>query len=245
MDEDTDKKISQYKDILSNNVLLNYACRKADRLAAGVFLVTESMAPAEPLRHSLRKGGIELINALFRIHGEAVYEKAPIFIIGELVALLSVGATAGLITEGNRRVLDEEYRKLASFVLERMHELRGTFSAFPETFFESPHGEVALGVEYYPGSRKGHTQQIKDSENVLDKTYKKRTKELKGQNGLTKRQDTILRVLDTKGTVTIKDIVQVVSDLSEKTIQRELSALVLRGVLKREGERRWSTYRRV
>ena len=34
-------------------------------------------------------------------------------------------------------------------------------------------------------------------------------------------------------------------DVSEKTVQRELFALVKEGVLKKEGEKRWSVYKLV
>jgi hypothetical protein len=40
----------------------------------------------------------------------------------------------------------------------------------------------------------------------------------------------------------MKDFVKVIPECSEKTIQRELLDLVGKGVLKKEGERRWSTY---
>jgi len=40
----------------------------------------------------------------------------------------------------------------------------------------------------------------------------------------------------------IKDITSLIGDYSEKTVQRDLVALVKAGVLKKEGERRWSKY---
>lgn len=56
------------------------------------------------------------------------------------------------------------------------------------------------------------------------------------------RKATILSFIKDKGTVSIKDIVSVVTDCSEKTIQRELLSLVEEGVLTKTGERRWSVY---
>lgn len=56
------------------------------------------------------------------------------------------------------------------------------------------------------------------------------------------RAEAIIRVLRKKDNLTIKDIAAVVSGCSEKTIQRELVALVNQNVLKRVGERRWSRY---
>ena len=40
----------------------------------------------------------------------------------------------------------------------------------------------------------------------------------------------------------VKDVLGVVAGVSEKTIQRELLALVDEGILKKEGERRWTLY---
>jgi len=58
----------------------------------------------------------------------------------------------------------------------------------------------------------------------------------------TNRRSLIVNTIRKKGPVTIKDIAGVIKGCSDKTIQRELSALVEMGALKREGERRWSTY---
>jgi len=52
----------------------------------------------------------------------------------------------------------------------------------------------------------------------------------------------IKTVLEAKPAATIKDIAEVITDVSEKTIQRELNSLIEKGQVMREGERRWSKY---
>lgn len=59
---------------------------------------------------------------------------------------------------------------------------------------------------------------------------------------LTDRADRIKTVLEAKPQATIKDIAEVITDVSEKTIQRELNSLIEKGQVMREGERRWSRY---
>jgi hypothetical protein len=59
---------------------------------------------------------------------------------------------------------------------------------------------------------------------------------------LTDRAERIKTVLEAKPQATIKDIAQIVTDVSEKTIQRELNSLIDEGQVVREGERRWSKY---
>lgn len=60
---------------------------------------------------------------------------------------------------------------------------------------------------------------------------------------LISRSERVLNVLRDKGDATIKDIVEVIKDCSEKTIQRELTNLIKDNIIVREGERRWSKYR--
>ncbi|MEK7462390.1 MAG: hypothetical protein AAB618_02340 [Patescibacteria group bacterium] len=59
---------------------------------------------------------------------------------------------------------------------------------------------------------------------------------------LTDRAERIKTVLEAKPQATIKDITEIITDVSEKTIQRELNSLIEKGQVIREGERRWSKY---
>jgi hypothetical protein len=59
---------------------------------------------------------------------------------------------------------------------------------------------------------------------------------------LTDRAERIKTVLEAKPQATIKDIAEIITDVSEKTIQRELNSLIEKRQVVREGERRWSRY---
>ena len=56
------------------------------------------------------------------------------------------------------------------------------------------------------------------------------------------RQASILALLKDKDKASIKDIALVVRGISEKTIQREIQGLIDAGKVRKQGERRWSTY---
>ena len=56
------------------------------------------------------------------------------------------------------------------------------------------------------------------------------------------RRTRILEIIKDKKDASIKDISTVISDCSEKTIQRELMSLISEGVISKTGERRWSRY---
>jgi len=59
---------------------------------------------------------------------------------------------------------------------------------------------------------------------------------------LTDRAERIKTVLEAKPQATVKDVAEIITDVSEKTIQRELNSLIEKGQVVREGERRWSKY---
>ncbi len=56
------------------------------------------------------------------------------------------------------------------------------------------------------------------------------------------RQSIIISLLKRKKEIMIKDVSPLIDGCSEKTIQRELLAMVEAGILKKEGEKRWSRY---
>jgi hypothetical protein len=56
------------------------------------------------------------------------------------------------------------------------------------------------------------------------------------------RQSIIINLLKRKKEIMIKDVSPLIHGCSEKTIQRELQAMVHSGILHKEGEKRWSRY---
>lgn len=56
------------------------------------------------------------------------------------------------------------------------------------------------------------------------------------------RKERIKEIIKDKGQVSIKDISDIIKDVSEKSIQRDLIGLIEKGQIIRHGERRWSTY---
>jgi len=59
---------------------------------------------------------------------------------------------------------------------------------------------------------------------------------------ITDRSARIKTVLEAKPEATIKDLTDIITDVSAKTIQRDLNAMIESGEVIRQGERRWSKY---
>ncbi len=83
---------------------------------------------------------------------------------------------------------------------------------------------------------------VKEVKEISRGDIKDRNQEGLKDNKKNKRQEQILATLKNKGWVSINDIAKAVPGYSVKTVQRELSELVDRGILKKQGERRWSRY---
>ncbi len=145
-------------------------------------------------------------------------------ILADVMGLLSsvrLSATNGLIHKDHAAILCAEYELLAEKLVQGSHP-----SPFGPEEFSVPH----LGLLEAP-SRPLSTQ--KDVSDIKDKQKNK------GQSG---RAAVILDVLKKQKTASIKALAAVITDCSEKTIQRELGYLIEQGLVRKSGERRWSVY---
>jgi hypothetical protein len=237
-----------------------YLFGKLEKLAHAVMLLTSrSDRDAFSLIERLELSVLDSVReaAALAVHAD----HSPLSsILLELVSLLRLGATAGLISEANARVLVDEYLKILSRLaapsVQGIVLSQDELLAEPSTNDQSqpsrpllpssiddlfgaedpsvararaPQRPRAIGRAGKGGSPSGTPPQAA------------RPKALAG--GVSDRSQRILAIVKAKGIVSIGDVSAVVTDCSEKTIQRELLALVEQGVLKKEGERRWSTYR--
>ncbi|MEK7063189.1 MAG: hypothetical protein AAB955_00690 [Patescibacteria group bacterium] len=198
-----------------------FVVKKAERLASALHVVTGFIAPGEPLRTRLRDSSLDLVQYASRV--ELISREGPTAFssrCAEVSALLDIAQAAGMVSEMNVRLIRSEYAELARFMRER-------FS------FISVHVPDVSATQPV-------LEPIKDR-----MTYRtpKRTISTNGHsNG--QRQKDILALFDTKERITVKDATSAIPGVSEKTIQRELLAMVENRTLIKEGERRWSTYRK-
>ncbi len=192
--------------------------KRPEKLASAIYLVTSFFNDQEPIKWRLRGLSADLIS-------ESAKDK--ILVVREILSLFSLARTVGLVSEANHDILAGQ---LSRFRQETENSLDTVF-----------HPEIVAQEKILP--QPGSTEYIKD--NLIDKTTveKPSLKEF-GSVSVKKssRQSTIIAIMKRKKEVMIKDISPLIGGCSEKTIQRELSAMVQAGVLKKVGEKRWSRY---
>lgn len=153
---------------------------------------------------------------------------APV-VLADLFALL--GAVRMLSVYGS---LSPETGAILGRELEQVAE-RLVRGSHPSPFVSTEDLQVSLPA---PHSFDGHQMSLKTGDMVPIKDNRP-----KGQSkGQSDRMSLILDLVRKSKSLSIKEITSVIRDCSEKTIQRELNILIERGLIRREGERRWSLY---
>ncbi len=224
----------------------NYACahayKKTEKILIALYLVTNSVPEKESARNIVRDKAILILSDILQLRS-GFKSTGPnkvgnvIASIYEVISLLDVLHVSGFVSDMNLMVLKSELSDLIIFLRD------ATDTETSE--------KVMFNDEHF------NTGDIKDTSSIKDIkrtsfNIKDINKGVRGGRSVStpastarkhnERSATILKLVKDKKNVSVKDISVVITDCSEKTIQRELITLINENVLKKEGERRWSTY---
>ena len=194
---------------------------RALQITEALYRTTELFSDAEPLKWSLRQNALDILNS-----GEQDLGKVE-GLMKSLFLKLELASSGTFISKINFDVLKREYSNLLS----KMLSYKDGYQALLDNI-----------------SRPIETKQISENNKTESAQSGKKlpTKEPSyishGEAG-NERSGIIVNALKDKGPSSIGDLVGVFgSAISEKTIQRELNALVNAGTIKKEGEKRWRRY---
>lgn len=221
---------TQNQSIFSAESDFIFICKKTEKLASAVYLVTNLLSDNEPIKWSLRRKVSELLS--FTITYKDIRQsELPNFFhnvktrVSEIVSLLEVSVLAGLVSKMNSAIIKDEFNNLLN-LFNNTSKTDYSNEIIPKEFFDN--------TQTHPRFFKSRFDNI----GLKDKFTVKDNGVFKSNN----RQGIILGLLKKKKDLTIKDISLVIKDVSEKTIQRELISLIEAGILIKTGERRWSKY---
>ncbi|MBP9701546.1 MAG: DeoR family transcriptional regulator [Candidatus Pacebacteria bacterium] len=207
----------------SGEPYLKQVFKKTEKVVAALYLVSNLIKDKEPIKWKLRERSMTLMSAALTLNDDQSFDKdfavRTVFSdILEILSTLSLAHMSGLLSEMNYNILRVEVEKIANILKDNLVIERETKGyVLSESFFK---------------------EDIVKAKNIVPVIKDNVTESPKKNN----RQEVILSLLKTRSNLTIKDVAQVVTDCSEKTIQRELINMVEKGLVKREGERRWSRY---
>ena len=231
---------------------LIYLFKKTEKITAALYLVSGLLKDDEPIKWELRDRGIDLLSSSFTASSSVPGDKSgviqSIFTAAlETLSLLNVAKISNLISDMNHKLLVREIDLVVGMLRDRLAQsaekagyvLSESFFKTPDLFASGFRLDNRGGGNSGQGDSKG---QIINNQYPITKGATSIQGHVSIQEKKTNRQEAILNVLRTQSNLTIKDFAKVIKDCSEKTIQRELLDLVAKGLIKKEGERRWSRY---
>jgi DNA-binding transcriptional ArsR family regulator len=244
-----------YSSILfHNNEKIYYLYRKVESVVAALFLVTDSSQDQHGvLRDEVRKHSLKCLMSITQFIASERLTLQTLQVVSadmlHLHSLIQAGFWSGVFSEMNSSILQKEI--MAAYVLgtDLMEQYKNKFSINPALFSNqevSPEDykrqtQSAISQDSASANRTGiYKGQDKRHDQIKD--IKDRVKKDTVSDSKLDRREKILKVLAHKNNLNVKDFTQVIMGVSEKTIQRELLSLVDEKLIKKEGERRWSTY---
>lgn len=212
------------QNVLNNSVINNvflkdhkraYIYKKAEKLSQAVHVILVHVQTSNKITNKLSELSMQLIGEVLHNQNKTAGSACML----EIISLLQVGETAGIIAPKNSELLIREYNYLLALSCEQNMQ------------------NVDLDT---------HVDEVREQAKTLslkNKSVAKAPINSQGHKGHSSdRKGQVLEMLKNRGALGIKDIARVITDCSEKTIQRLLNTLIKEGLIKKEGERRWSTY---
>ena len=204
---------------------------KGQKIAAALYLVTAHLSDTDPLKATLRDHAVSLLalDATPETHELAL----------SITDVLGVAVLARLISEKNASIIVLELRHLVTLALgvgdSTTSDLRAHFGDSEDSYTSS----LSSSKKTLP--RSSSLGQFASSGAV--RTGEITSAKAGAQQGTKdKRQAQILSLINDRKSAGIKDIAGLFPETSEKTIQRELGALVASGQITKRGQKRWSVY---
>ncbi len=228
--------------ISDKNFVFQY--KKTEKILAALYLVTNFLSTQEPLRWEIRELSLSLLSNIMSLKDALPSQKDELCkviktSVLEIIALLEIAHFAGFISNMNFEILKKEFVLLLDSVSSTKQSLESFI--LPNNFFNDNtisqvvDNSTNLNVKDRNISTAAPTV-FKGQKPVSPAVYG--SVEVKKNN----RQHIIIDLLKKKKEIMVKDVALLIKDCSEKTLQRELLSMVEKGVLKKEGERRWSKY---
>lgn len=254
-----------------DNGRMSFIHQKAVKLGNVLYRITDSFPKNEPLKLELRAGAIQLIKdtASMSYNSDGWRQKIEEGLISQS-GILELAFSSNLISPMNFSIIENEFGQLLEVLggtdqpayfqsedisKEDIEVVRDLLQSKSINLRKSVQEREILSKGQYQGQAHLDAQDLDVQDGKRDIKVKDMPVSIKGQFNLKdhskrpivknvgySREKVILDSIKEKGEVSVKDISHLIPGVSEKTIQRELVSMVSRGVLKKEGERRWSKY---
>lgn len=243
---------------VSNEGIFMSVSKKAEKITTALYMVTDLISPEDPMRNRVRQATLAILSDTrglsYAVTGDLYFHIGRVISKSwEVVSLLEVSVVVGFISDMNYSVLKNA---LVDFIgdLRNRQRMEGFNSMRDLKIAEGEASHLSLKSDFFKVDE-AELLQERASPVIKDKEVYKRQIEPKMSFTSTPkpvvarepfkmddRKEKILGLIKEKGNISIRDIVSHFQDYSQKTILRDLNALVGEGTIKKTGEKRWSRY---
>lgn len=235
-----EKRQLQNQETYADEHFLIFIRKKAERMVTALYFVTDLLSEKEPLKWSLRQTCVTMFGELLSHVRQALTSRdAEIIVrrVSEISSLLQVAESAQLLSEMNARLLREACGELKRLLgeLSEQSELSDRMFEVPELRHE--------GKDNKQKQKDINDISMANTESFSTMSHRKSPAGEEVSPDRTERQHKICALLQEKGTSMMSDIKAVISDVSDKTLQRDIADLVEAGTIVRSGSKRWTNYR--
>lgn len=232
--------------------------RKAFELTLALYRVTDFFPSGEALKRQLREKANEIFGGVTEYEYAGSHDREALALFAKVETIkgyLRVSRAMRLVRPINLTILEREYELLENFFKKSLQYSENDNNVGREG---GEHGSFQNGL----ACDRYHTQESYKNEHPSDfpapalpaqKSFSK-TKPVSQETarrasgiepqaaGITERQKKILDHITHVLQAQLGDLHAVLPGISAKTIQRDLRDLVIRGALKQDGQKRWTTY---
>ena len=210
-----------------------YIFKKTERIVSVVFFVLNSVPDTpqtkthvEDIQHAARAAHDAVLQSLeTRAHVADDIVRGVAHSLISLLSKLSVAQVAGVIAPSVHSVFVQEIDAVLRGINKYTNDDSPVLS-----FMQTEQPSVPTQSSTHTPARKVTSRQSHTTTSSPQATV------------MPGRRERIKTIVEAKGEASIKDISEIITDVSEKTIQRELQAMIEDNLIKRHGERRWSKY---
>jgi hypothetical protein len=222
------------KRLSANDDYYNLVFKKTERIASAVFYILSHVTIDERNRvhydnvsdkaMALHSAVIETLNLFDNQLEDGLYPLKQALVV--LESTLKIAIAARLISSDIEIVIDEEIDSV-------LRHLRHHYTNESHLSLGQTSNQTNTNPRPIPRPRRTRPNiPANDFSSDAILVY----------SDLSDRTSRIKTVLEAKPDATIKDLSDIITDVSAKTIQRDLNSLIERGEVIRQGERRWSRY---
>ncbi len=211
-------------------------------LTLALYRVTDFFPQGEVLRKYLREKANEIFGLASEYGFSQDSEREAIMLLAKMESIkgyIGIARSLRFVKPINLTVLEREYDGLASFFGGELEALKREAG---ETVRQAKMGEELSTWQNFAERMSKKDKKVEPMSDMSNRAKEVEDKQERTSGEITERQKKILEYIQKTSQAKISDFYTFFTDISSKTIQRDLQDLVSKNFLKKEGEKRWTVY---